>query len=34
MYSHAAYPPFNELLTGMLRSARVRRITCSGWVRR
>jgi DNA-binding transcriptional LysR family regulator len=23
MYSHAAYPPFNELLTGMLRSARV-----------
>jgi DNA-binding transcriptional LysR family regulator len=23
MYSHAAYPPFNELLTGMFRSARV-----------
>jgi DNA-binding transcriptional LysR family regulator len=23
MYSHSAYPPFNELLTGMLRSARV-----------
>jgi DNA-binding transcriptional LysR family regulator len=23
MYSHTAYPPFNELLTGMLRSARV-----------
>jgi len=23
MYSHAAYPPFNELLTGMLRSAKV-----------
>ncbi len=23
MYSHAAYPPFNELLTGMLRSAQV-----------
>ncbi|MCK9720822.1 LysR family transcriptional regulator [Pseudomonas syringae] len=23
MYSHSAYPPFNELLTGMFRSARV-----------
>jgi len=23
MYSHAAYPPFNELLTGMFRSAKV-----------
>lgn len=23
MYAHSAYPPFNELLTGMLRSARV-----------
>lgn len=23
MYSHSAYPPFNELLTGMLRSAQV-----------
>lgn len=23
MYSHSAYPPFNELLTGLLRSARV-----------
>ncbi len=23
MYAHAAYPPFNELLTGLLRSARV-----------
>jgi DNA-binding transcriptional LysR family regulator len=23
MYSHSAYPPFNELLTGMFRSAQV-----------